>query len=113
MCRTTVQHTDQTSSADPDHQHTYLTHPSLLPAECARLLRVQKELVPLCRELGIGMLAYSPMGRGLLTGSFKPDELPEDDFRKTIPGTYYSKENVEAVSPAASLAAEAASRPVV
>ena len=66
---------------------------------------MQKELVPTCRELGIGMLAYSPMGRGLLTGAFKPDELPDDDFRKSIPGTYYSRENVETVRSAAAVAA--------
>ena len=66
---------------------------------------MQKELVPTCRELGIGMLAYSPMGRGLLTGAFKPDELPDDDFRKSTPGTYYSRENVETVRSAAAEAA--------
>ena len=43
------------------------------------------------------MLAYSPMGRGILTGSFKPEDLPQDDFRRKVPGTYYSSENVEVV----------------
>ena len=39
-----------------------------------------------CRELGIGFVAYSPLGRGFLTGRFKsPDELDEDDFRRTAP----------------------------
>ena len=43
------------------------------------------------------MLAYSPMGRGILTGAFKPEELPADDFRTRVPDTYYSKENLEVV----------------
>ena len=39
-----------------------------------------------CRELGIGYVAYSPLGRGFLTGQFKsPDDFPEDDFRKNHP----------------------------
>lgn len=63
-----------------------------------QLPAVQKELVPTCRELGIGMLAYSPMGRGILTGSFKPEDLPADDMRRKLPGTYYASENLEAVS---------------
>jgi aryl-alcohol dehydrogenase-like predicted oxidoreductase len=39
-----------------------------------------------CRELGIGFVAYSPLGRGFLTGRFtRPEDLPEDDFRRTTP----------------------------
>jgi aryl-alcohol dehydrogenase-like predicted oxidoreductase len=39
-----------------------------------------------CRELGIGLVAYSPLGRGFLAGRFSsPDELDEDDFRKRHP----------------------------
>ena len=38
------------------------------------------------RELGIGFVAYSPLGRGFLTGRFKSiDDLPEDDFRRVNP----------------------------
>lgn len=38
------------------------------------------------QELGIGFVAYSPLGRGFLTGDIKtPDDLPENDFRKSIP----------------------------
>jgi len=43
-------------------------------------------VLPACRELGIGYVAYSPLGRGFLTGQFKsPDDFPEDDFRKNHP----------------------------
>ncbi|KAK9808347.1 hypothetical protein WJX73_004851 [Symbiochloris irregularis] len=45
----------------------------------------ERDLLPTCRELGIGILAYSPMGRGILTGNFKLDELPEKDARRHNP----------------------------
>lgn len=39
-----------------------------------------------CRELGIGFVAYSPLGRGFLTGQFKRfEDLPEDDYRRHSP----------------------------
>ncbi len=38
------------------------------------------------RELGIGFVAYSPLGRGFLTGEFKrPEDIPQDDFRRLPP----------------------------
>ena len=43
-------------------------------------------LLGVLRELGIGFIAYAPLGRGLLTGRFNsPDKLAEDDFRRTLP----------------------------
>jgi aryl-alcohol dehydrogenase-like predicted oxidoreductase len=43
-------------------------------------------ILPLCRELGIGFVPFSPLGRGFLTGKFKSmDDLAEDDFRRTSP----------------------------
>jgi aryl-alcohol dehydrogenase-like predicted oxidoreductase len=46
----------------------------------------EEEVLPTCRELGIGYVAYSPLGRGFLTGQFKsPDDFAEDDFRKNHP----------------------------
>jgi len=46
----------------------------------------EKEIIPTCRELGIGLVAYSPLGRGFLTGAIaKPDDLSEDDWRRTTP----------------------------
>jgi len=46
----------------------------------------EAELLPVLRELGIGFVAYSPLGRGMLTGELKSlGELPEDDFRITNP----------------------------
>jgi aryl-alcohol dehydrogenase-like predicted oxidoreductase len=46
----------------------------------------EAEVIPTVRELGIGYVAYSPLGRGFLTGQFKsPDDFPEDDFRRNHP----------------------------
>ncbi len=44
------------------------------------------EILATCRELGIGFVAYSPLGRGFLTGQFKKfEDLPEDDYRRHSP----------------------------
>ena len=46
----------------------------------------ESELLPTCRELGVGFVAYSPLGRGFLTGQFKSfDDLPADDYRRNSP----------------------------
>ena len=46
----------------------------------------EDEILPTCRELGIGFVAYSPLGRGFLTGRFKTfEDLPPDDYRRTVP----------------------------
>ena len=46
----------------------------------------EAEVLPTVRELGIGYVAYSPLGRGFLTGQFKsPDDFAEDDFRRNHP----------------------------
>jgi aryl-alcohol dehydrogenase-like predicted oxidoreductase len=55
----------------------------------------EAEVLPTCRELGIGFVPYSPLGRGFLSGRFKsPDELDENDFRRT--GPRFTGENLEA-----------------
>jgi aryl-alcohol dehydrogenase-like predicted oxidoreductase len=47
---------------------------------------VEDEILPTVRELGIGFVAYSPLGRGFLTGRFRrPGDLPEDDSRRRQP----------------------------
>jgi aryl-alcohol dehydrogenase-like predicted oxidoreductase len=46
----------------------------------------EDDVLPLCRELGIGFVAYSPLGRGFLTGRFRTFEyLPEEDYRRNSP----------------------------
>ena len=46
----------------------------------------EEEILPTCRELGIGFVPYSPLGRGFLTGAIKsPEDLDEDDYRRFSP----------------------------
>jgi len=46
----------------------------------------EDEILPTVRELGIGFVAYSPLGRGFLTGRFRTiDDLPDDDWRRNSP----------------------------
>jgi aryl-alcohol dehydrogenase-like predicted oxidoreductase len=47
---------------------------------------VEKDILPACKELGVGYIAYAPLGRGLLTGNIKSvDDLPETDRRRRHP----------------------------
>jgi len=46
----------------------------------------EDEVLPTCRELGIGFVPYSPLGRGFLTGKIqKFEDIPQDDYRRTTP----------------------------
>jgi aryl-alcohol dehydrogenase-like predicted oxidoreductase len=55
----------------------------------------EDEVLPTCRELGIGFVPYSPLGRGFLAGRFtSPDDLDEGDFRRT--GPRFTGDNLEA-----------------
>jgi aryl-alcohol dehydrogenase-like predicted oxidoreductase len=46
----------------------------------------ESEILATCRELGIGFVAYSPLGRGFLTGQFRKfEDLPADDYRRHSP----------------------------
>jgi aryl-alcohol dehydrogenase-like predicted oxidoreductase len=54
----------------------------------------EADVLPTVRELGIGYVAYSPLGRGFLTGQItSPDDFPEDDFRRFHPR--FTGENFE------------------
>jgi aryl-alcohol dehydrogenase-like predicted oxidoreductase len=69
----------------------------------------EKEVLATCRELGIGFVAYSPLGRGFLTGQFKRfDDLPADDYRRFSPrfqGDNFQK-NLDLVKRVEQIAAE-------
>ena len=59
---------------------------------CLDIESSQYKVLEACRELGITVVAYSPVGRGLLTGQIKSfDDLDDNDFRKLTPK--YSREN--------------------
>lgn len=58
----------------------------------------EKDVLPLCRELGIGFVAFSPMGNGFLSGKYTPpDKFQGDDVRRVI--TRFSPGNMEANQP--------------
>jgi len=69
----------------------------------------EDEILAACRELGIGFVAYSPLGRGFLTGQIKKfEDLDEDDYRRYSPrfqGENFKK-NVEVVGRIEEIAAE-------
>jgi aryl-alcohol dehydrogenase-like predicted oxidoreductase len=69
-------------------RRAHLEHPiSALQTEYSLWTRdPEDEVLPLCRDLGIGFVAYSPLGRGFLTGRFRSfDDLPKDDYRRNSP----------------------------
>jgi aryl-alcohol dehydrogenase-like predicted oxidoreductase len=69
-------------------RRAHATHPiSALQTEYSLWTRdVEEEILPTVRKLGIGFVAYSPLGRGFLTGRFrKPEDLPEGDYRVRSP----------------------------
>jgi aryl-alcohol dehydrogenase-like predicted oxidoreductase len=69
----------------------------------------EPEILPTCRRLGVGFVAYSPLGRGFLTGAFKsPDDFAADDYRRSSPrfqGENFQR-NLELVERVKKLAAE-------
>ncbi len=70
---------------------------------------LEPRIIPLLRELGIGLVPFAPLGRGFLTGSVKrAEEYPEDDFRHNDPR--YQGENFDANMQAASEVREIASQ---
>jgi aryl-alcohol dehydrogenase-like predicted oxidoreductase len=69
-------------------RRAHAVHPvSALQTEYSLWTRDPEEAVlPVCRELGIGFVAYSPLGRGFLTGRFRCfEDLPEGDYRRSAP----------------------------
>jgi aryl-alcohol dehydrogenase-like predicted oxidoreductase len=62
-------------------------HPiAALQSEYSLLTRdVEAQILPVCRELGISLIPFSPLSRGLITNTLNIDELESNDFRKTLP----------------------------
>lgn len=77
------------SEAGPDTiRRAHKAHPmAALQTEYSLWTRdVESELLPVCQELGIGFLAYAPLGRGFLTGAVATgDALPQNDRRRDMP----------------------------
>jgi len=74
----------------------------------------EAELLPVLRELGIGLVPYSPLGHGFLAGTIRsPDELSADDWRKTNPrftGENFQR-NLRIVDEVKAVASEAGATP--
>ena len=83
-----VRHLGLSEAAPGTIRRANKTHPiTALQTEYSLWSRdPEEEILAVCRELGIGFVAYSPLGRGFLTGRFrKYEDLPADDFRRNHP----------------------------
>lgn len=83
-----VRHLGLSEAAPDTIRRAHRVHPlSALQTEYSLWTRdPEDEILPTVRALGIGFVAYSPLGRGFLTGRFqKPGDLPEDDWRRSNP----------------------------
>ncbi len=87
----------------------HTVHPiSALQSEYSLLTRdVETEIIPLCRELGITFVPFSPLSRGLVTNTVDQKSLGDKDFRKTLPrfGDKYWENNTKLAAEFAELAA--------
>lgn len=83
-----VRHLGLSEAAAQTIKRAHAVHPiAALQMEYSLWTRdPEVEILPTVRELGIGFVAYSPLGRGFLTGLFKqPEDVPNDDWRRTMP----------------------------
>jgi aryl-alcohol dehydrogenase-like predicted oxidoreductase len=106
-----VRHIGLSEAAPETIRRAHATHPiTALQTEYSLWTRdVEQEILPTCRELGIGFVPYSPLGRGFLSGRFKsPDDLDADDFRRHGPRFQGEalEQNLQLVAKVEELAAE-------
>ncbi|MDX6589583.1 MAG: hypothetical protein QOI84_857 [Solirubrobacterales bacterium] len=106
-----VAHLGLSEAAPETIRRAHATHPiAALQTEYSLWSRdPEDEILPTVRELDIGFVAYSPLGRGFLTGRFRSfEDLPEDDFRRVSPrfqGENFDR-NLELVERVEEIAAE-------
>ncbi len=105
------------SEAGPETiSRAHAVHPiSALQTEYSLWSRdLEEEILPLVREMGIGLVAYSPLGRGFLTGQItSPEDLAPDDFRRHQPrfqGENFQR-NLDLVARVRELAADKGATP--
>ncbi len=92
-----IRHIGLSEAAADTIRRAHAVHPiSAVQSEYSLWTRdPEDEVLPTCRELGIGFVAYSPLGRGFLAGRFSsPDDLDEGDFRRT--GPRFTGDNLKA-----------------
>jgi aryl-alcohol dehydrogenase-like predicted oxidoreductase len=111
-----VRHLGLSEAAAKTIQRAHKVHPiTALQTEYSLWSRdVEEEILPSIRKLGIGLVSYSPLGRGFLTGRFKStDDLDETDYRRKTPR--FQSENLETnlglLSAVETLAAEKGVKP--
>lgn len=111
-----VRHLGLSEAAAKTIQRAHKVHPiTALQTEYSLWSRdVEEEILPAIRKLGIGLVPYSPLGRGFLTGRFKTtDDLDEQDYRRKTPR--FQAKNLEAnlglLSAVEALAAEKGVKP--
>ena len=106
-----VRHLGISEAAPATIRRAHAVHPiTALQTEWSLWSREpEDELLPLVRELGIGFVPYSPLGRGFLTGQFSsPEDIPEGDFRRNNPrfqGDNFSR-NLQLVDRVKAMAAD-------
>jgi len=106
-----VRHLGLSEAAPDTIRRAHAVHPiSALQTEYSLWSRdPEEEILPTIRELGIGFVAYSPLGRGFLTGQIRaPEDLAPDDFRRFHPrftGDNFRR-NLDLVDRAREIAAE-------
>jgi aryl-alcohol dehydrogenase-like predicted oxidoreductase len=91
-----VRHIGLSEAAPETIRRAHATHPiTAVQTEYSLWTReLEAEILPTLRELGIGLVAYSPLGRGFLSGRFSSaDDLDQNDWRRTNPR--FSDENSE------------------
>jgi len=82
-----VRHLGLSEASSETLRRAHAVHPiAALQSEYSLWSRdVEADILPTCRELGIGFVPYSPLGRGVLTGKFQMANLAADDFRRGLP----------------------------
>jgi aryl-alcohol dehydrogenase-like predicted oxidoreductase len=83
-----VRHLGLSEASDATIRRAHATHPiTALQTEYSLWTRdIEQQILPTLRELGIGLVPYSPLGRGFLTGTItSTDDLEPDDFRRRNP----------------------------
>jgi aryl-alcohol dehydrogenase-like predicted oxidoreductase len=106
-----VRYLGLSEAGEKNIRRAHATHPiSALQSEYSLWERnLEPTIIPLLRELGIGLVPFAPLGRGFLTGTVqRAEELPASDFRRNDPR--YQGENFDANVRAASAVRELAAR---
>jgi aryl-alcohol dehydrogenase-like predicted oxidoreductase len=106
-----IRHIGLSEAAPETIRRAHAVHPiAAVQSEYSLFTRdIEAEVLPTLRELGIGLVAYSPLGRGFLSGRFSSaDDLDADDWRRTQPRFQgeNAERNLELARAVADLAAE-------